>query len=75
MAGISKAERERRAAEAAAAGLPPGPDTEDNATENELAAVALVAMVRGDEYPEPHAADVHPDEVANYSQGGWQIAS
>lgn len=23
------------------------------------------------QYPEPHTADVHPDEVENYRVGGW----
>lgn len=32
----------------------------------------LVRMVRStDDYPPPHTADVHPDEVANFSGGGW----
>lgn len=38
-------------------------------------AVQLVPMVRSaDDFPEPHTADVHPDEVANYAAGGWQQA-
>lgn len=35
------------------------------------AAPKLVAMKRGEEWPEPHIADVHPDEVENYAVGGW----
>lgn len=36
--------------------------------------VQLVRMVRSaDDYPEPHEAEVHPDEVANYAEGGWVI--
>lgn len=32
----------------------------------------LVKMVRDPEaYPEPHTADVHPDEVENYRVGGF----
>ncbi|WP_353192116.1 hypothetical protein [Pandoraea pnomenusa] len=32
----------------------------------------LVKMVRdADLYPEPHEAQVHPDEVDNYRAGGW----
>lgn len=31
-------------------------------------------MVRDPEqYPEPHSAQVHPDEVDNYRPGGWEI--
>jgi hypothetical protein len=36
-------------------------------------AVKLVKMVRDpEEYPEPHEANVHPDEVGNYALGGWR---
>ncbi len=32
-----------------------------------------VRMVRdAEQYPAPHEADVHPDEVENYRLGGWQ---
>lgn len=59
MAGISKAEREARAAAAAAA----------------APVVQLVPMHRDQAaWPEPHTADVHPDEVANFASGGWLIA-
>lgn len=35
----------------------------------------LVKMKRDPEiYPEPHTADVHPDEVENYRPGGWEEA-
>lgn len=35
-------------------------------------AVQLVPMVRDPgQWPAPHNADVHPDEVANYAAGGW----
>lgn len=35
----------------------------------------LVTMVRdADLYPEPHEAQVHPDEVDNYRPGGWTEA-
>jgi hypothetical protein len=31
-------------------------------------------MVRDpNQYPAPHAADVHPDEVDNYRAGGWLL--
>jgi hypothetical protein len=36
----------------------------------------LVPMVRdGSHFPEPHTADVHPDEVDNYLRGGWVVAA
>jgi len=57
MANISKEERARRQAEAQKATTSP----------------QLVRMVRGPEYPRPHMADVHPDEVDNYAKGGWQV--
>lgn len=32
-----------------------------------------VRMVRdAEQFPAPHVADVHPDEVENYRTGGWQ---
>jgi hypothetical protein len=34
----------------------------------------LVAMVRdAEQFPAPHSADVHPDEVENYKVGGWTV--
>lgn len=77
MAGISKAERERRAAEAEASGGSAEEGTSE-ASQDEAAAeaeaVATVAMVRDPEqYPPPHAADVHPDEVANFAAAGWLV--
>jgi hypothetical protein len=37
--------------------------------------IAYVTMTRDAElYPEPHTAQVHPDEVENYRPGGWEIA-
>lgn len=37
--------------------------------------VEFVQMVRDHEmYPEPHTAQVHPDEVDNYRPGGWTEA-
>lgn len=34
--------------------------------------MATVHMIRDPEqFPAPHSADVHPDEVANYAAGGW----
>lgn len=36
--------------------------------------IKFVTMVRDPEqYPEPHSAQVHPDEVVNYHPGGWEI--
>ncbi|RIJ85005.1 hypothetical protein RSP822_18230 [Ralstonia solanacearum] len=36
--------------------------------------IEFVTMVRDPEqYPEPHSAQVHPDEVDNYRPGGWEI--
>ncbi len=35
----------------------------------------LIKMVRGSEWPEPHSADVHPDEVENYRVGGFEPAN
>ena len=33
---------------------------------------SLVRMVRDSEqFPAPHEADVHPDEVANFAADGW----
>lgn len=39
-------------------------------TTEETKAVKLVKMVRESE-EEPKTADVHPEEVENYSAGGW----
>lgn len=37
--------------------------------------IEYVTMTRDVEmYPEPHSAQVHPDEVENYRPGGWEIA-
>lgn len=34
--------------------------------------ILYVMMTRdADRYDEPHSAQVHPDEVANYYSGGW----
>lgn len=34
-----------------------------------------IKMIRDPEiYPAPHTVDVHPDEVENYKQGGWELA-
>lgn len=34
--------------------------------------IVFVTMVRDEaEYPAPHQAQVHPDEVKNYYSGGW----
>jgi hypothetical protein len=45
------------------------PETE--AQEAPAKAAKLVRMVRDESYPEPHSADVHPDEVDNFAAGGW----
>lgn len=40
-----------------------------------MAEVKLVRMTRHPESnPAPHECDAHPDEVANYKAGGWQVA-
>lgn len=90
MSGISKAERERRAAESKAQGDAQQQDDttteqagEDAQTdllgdqaETEQQAAQTVRMERDPgAYPEPHAADVHPDEVANFAAGGWVISA
>lgn len=37
--------------------------------------IEYVTMTRDAEmYPEPHTAQVHPDEVDNYRPGGWETA-
>lgn len=44
-----------------------------NQKQDEAKETNAVAMVRDSEqYPEPHSADVHPDEVENYKAGGWK---
>ncbi|MDR2550015.1 MAG: hypothetical protein LBD10_07460 [Desulfobulbus sp.] len=35
--------------------------------------IALVRMERDPVYGEPTAAEVHPDEVANWQEHGWAI--
>lgn len=54
----------------AAVVLPPPPNP------TETAPIATVRMVRNREvYPKgPWTADVHPDEVKNYSGHGWNVA-
>lgn len=42
-----------------------------NPAADQSAPVELVRMVRAAEYPEPHSADVHPDEVEHFRSGGW----
>lgn len=48
----------------------------DNETPSDPAPKApkLAKMTRNPEGPEPHTADVHPDEVENYSAAGWSKA-
>lgn len=52
------------------------PKTDADAATNDAATdVELVRMTRSaDDYPEPHEADVHPDEVDNYAVAGWVVA-
>lgn len=48
--------------------------TVDVAAEPAASAVKLVVMVRdADQFPPPHTADVHPDEVANWQAAGWLV--
>lgn len=44
--------------------------TNDNA-ESKEPEIKFVTMVRDEPWPEPHEANVHPDEVQNYYSGGW----
>jgi len=34
-------------------------------------ATVLVKIVRSVDYPPPHSADVHPDELDEFKRGGW----
>lgn len=49
-------------------------DTETAPVEPKAPKVKTVKMTRDKEGPEPHAADVHPDEVENYAAAGWSKA-
>lgn len=75
MAGNSRAKRSR-AAEPVDAGLGGHEAEAVQASDDQApAARALVRMVRrADQYPAPHAADVHPAEIENYKAGGWTVA-
>lgn len=43
-------------------------------TQEQIQEIAFVQMVRDEEqYPAPHTAQVHPDEVNNYQLGGWVV--
>jgi regulator of protease activity HflC (stomatin/prohibitin superfamily) len=89
MVGISKAERERRAAETEAqgdtqaqegaaaeqAGDAAQTDLLDDKSEPDQATQTVRMERDPGAYPEPHAADVHPDEVANFAAGGWVISA
>lgn len=44
---------------------------EDAKPSEQVAAVELVRMYRNAEEGQPATADVHPDEVDNYSAAGW----
>ena len=52
-------------------------DNQDQIDENlddnqdDKISVNLVKMIRGNEYPEPHSAEVHPSEVDNFKTSGW----
>lgn len=50
------------------------PETASTAVDPTPPAVELVKMVRDENYPEPHTAEVHPDEVVNYTDAGWTPA-
>lgn len=68
MANITKAERERRAAANQELKV------EDQPKQDAAEEIKYVTMVRDPEqYPEPHSAEVHPNEVDNYRPGGWEI--
>ena len=74
MAGISKAERERRAAEDAAAAASATQAGDGWGDRLQDAGPALVHMTRDAiAHPAPHTAEVHPAEVDNYAAGGWQL--
>lgn len=51
--------------------------TQDQTNTNQQDAavkIQFVKMARNPEqYPAPHEAQVHPDEVDNYRPGGWEI--
>lgn len=49
-------------------------ETIDQGTAGDDPAVVLVRMERDASYGEPTQADVHPDEVENFSIGGWYRA-
>lgn len=50
-------------------------DTVQGNGEGEKLPPALVQMIRDAQaYPKPHAAEVHPTEVANYAAGGWVVS-
>lgn len=39
-------------------------------------AIKLVLMARdANEFPAPHSATVHPDEVENFKAGGWTVSA
>lgn len=45
---------------------------EQQQPKDDAAQATTVAMIRDQTiYPEPHSADVHPDEVENFRAGGW----
>lgn len=88
MAGPAKKSTSAKAAAARAAALAAANVTEEQfsaLSADEQAKILIAApqvedeidyvtMVRDPEqYPEPHSAQVHPDEVDNYRPGGWEI--
>ncbi|RTL09104.1 MAG: hypothetical protein EKK62_03975 [Acidimicrobiia bacterium] len=57
-----------------AASLPASPADAHAGAAGAATAVATVRMRRDPgTNPEPHAIDVHPDEVTNYQRAGWQL--
>ncbi|MDF7658323.1 hypothetical protein PUG81_05025 [Erwiniaceae bacterium L1_54_6] len=65
MAGLTKEQRAQREAAKMA---------DVNSQEQKQDEVKLVDMVRDEKnYPAPHTATVHPEEVVNYQLGGWVV--
>lgn len=66
---------QQRTTTATTAPAPAPAATSETQTETQAAEVVLVAMTRSaDDYPAPHTADVHPDEVENFKVAGWVVA-
>lgn len=70
-AGLTEEQFAALSADEQAAIIPAGAPEDGDAGDE----IAYVTMTRdADQYPEPHTAQVHPDEVENYRPGGWEIA-